>query len=51
MPNPISAHNAGWRVQLRAAGGVSWSGVCEFKRSTNACCGGVKNGKANEIDK
>jgi len=29
----ITAHNAGWRSQFRFAGGVLWSGVCEFHRS------------------
>lgn len=32
MPNKITAHNAGWRNQVRFAGSVSWSGVCEFYR-------------------
>jgi hypothetical protein len=31
-PNKITAHNAGWRSQFRFAGGVFWSGVCEFWR-------------------
>jgi len=31
-PNQITAHNAGWRIQFRFAGGASWSGVCEFTR-------------------
>jgi hypothetical protein len=31
-PNQITAHNAGWPSQFRFAGGVFWSGVCEFKR-------------------
>jgi hypothetical protein len=30
--NEVTAHNAGWRVQFRFAGGVFWHGVCEFKR-------------------
>jgi hypothetical protein len=30
--NQITAHNAGWPPQFRFAGGVSWSGVCEFHR-------------------
>jgi hypothetical protein len=32
QPNKITAHNAGWRLQFRFAGGVFWSGVCEFRR-------------------
>ncbi len=34
MRTPIifTAHNAGWRSQFRIAGGVFWSGVCEFDR-------------------
>jgi len=29
--NKITAHSAGWCTQFRFAGGVSWSGACEFK--------------------
>ena len=36
-PNQITAHNAGGRLQFRFAGGVSWSGVCEFYRSARRC--------------
>src|SRR6266478_741929 len=31
-PGPYPALDAGWRVQFRFAGGVFWSGVCEFWR-------------------
>jgi hypothetical protein len=31
-PNQLTAHNAGWRTQFRFAGGITWSGVCEFHR-------------------
>lgn len=31
-PNKIAAHNAGWRLQFRFAGGVLWSGMCELGR-------------------
>lgn len=30
--NQSTAHNAGWRLQFRFAGGVLWSGVFEFCR-------------------
>jgi hypothetical protein len=33
MANKIAAHNAGWRLQFRFAGGVLWSGMCELWRS------------------
>jgi hypothetical protein len=36
-PNPITAHNAGRRVQFRFAGGVFRSGVCEFERYGVLC--------------
>jgi len=32
MPNQITAHNAGLRLQFRFAVSVLWSGVCEFCR-------------------
>jgi hypothetical protein len=33
MPNQITAHNAGWRIQFRFAVSGSGSGVCEYFRS------------------
>jgi hypothetical protein len=36
MANKITAHNAGWRTQVRFAGNVFWSGVCEFGLSATA---------------
>jgi hypothetical protein len=32
LPNQITAHNAGWLLQIRFAVGVFCSGVCEFHR-------------------
>jgi hypothetical protein len=32
VPNKITAHNAGWRIQFRFAVDVFGSGVCEFWR-------------------
>ena len=43
LPNQITAHNAGWRTQFRFAGNASWSGVCEFWRSSDTRRGDVNN--------
>jgi hypothetical protein len=30
--NKIAAHNAGWRLQFRFAGGILGPGMCELQR-------------------